>query len=122
MDDSAKYQLLKILTEHTGRTRAIGMGELFTAVYGEPWQHRINDTRKLRNLVTELKKDGVPVCSVSDSTGGGYYLASAGSELDDYCKRLRIRALKILAQEARLRKLALPELLGQISLACSSEV
>lgn len=117
MADDAALKLMIVLSSRMGRARAIGMGELFTEVYGEAWAHRINDTRKLRRLISKLKGEGAPICSVSDKEGGGYYLASAGSELDDYCRRLRTKALKILAQEARLRKLALPALVGQISLA-----
>lgn len=110
-------RLLRVLATHHGRARAIGMGELYESVYGERWSHRINDTRRLRELITRLKLDGIPICSVSDQRGGGYFLASAGSDLDDYCRRLRLQALKKLAIEAKLRRVALPELLGQISMA-----
>lgn len=111
-----KVQLYLVLTQHIGRTRCIGMGELYEEVFGEPWNHRINDTRRLRTLISELRGDGVPIVSSRSHVGGGYYLASAGSELDEYCLARRAQALGILRQEATLRKMALPELVGQVAL------
>lgn len=113
---AAKTRLYQVLTQHVGKTRRIGMGELFEKVFREGWKNRINDTRRLRKFITELRNDGVPICSVATSSGGGYWIASAGSELNDYCQSLRGRAIKILSQEARLRKKTVPELMGQLSL------
>ena len=110
---------LRILAQHAGRSKSIGMGELFEAVYQEPWNNRINDTRALRQLITDLRKEGLPICS----DGTGYWLASAGSEVDDYCARLRQSALKRLALEARVRRTSLAAIVGQMQLnlgACSS--
>jgi hypothetical protein len=97
------------------------MTALHQAVFGERTGDKINGTRGLRKLITKLKEDGLPICSISDQNGGGYYLASAGSDLEDYCRRLRAQWLKKARMEARLRKLALPELLGQTSLALARE-
>jgi hypothetical protein len=111
-----KMVILGVLSSHQGKARAIGMGELFEQVFGEPWTNRINDTRKLRKLIREIKKEmAAPIGSTSAQTGGGYYLAS-GSELEDYCRRRRRAALRILSEEARLRRVALPELVGQMLL------
>jgi hypothetical protein len=67
----------------------------------------------LRAIITRLRRQGLPICSQSRTAGGGYYLAAAGSELEDYCKRLRKKALKGLCIEALLRQTTLPELLGR---------
>lgn len=112
-----KNRLLAVLTRHIGKNRAIGMARLYEEVFGEAWSDKINDTRKLRSLITELRKEGVPICSTPSQTGGGYYLASAGSELEAYCSKLRTSALKKLALEAKLRNMTLPELLGQLTLS-----
>lgn len=112
----SREQLLKVLTLHVGRSRAIGMGDLYEKVFGHPYRNKINGTRQLRRIVDELRREGTPICSLQDSEGGGYYLASAGSELDDYCKGLRSNALKKLALEAKLRKTTLPLLLDQVQL------
>jgi hypothetical protein len=105
-------KVLQILTWHVGRHKAIGMGELYESVYGNSWQNRINDTRPLRDVIEKLRRRGVPICSDES----GYWLAAAGSELEEFCARLRRRALKSLVQEARLKKIGLPELLGQMQL------
>jgi len=109
-----KTRLLVELSGHTGSANAIGMGELYEITYGEPWEHRINDTRKLRTLVTMLRNEGTPICSNAHKNGGGYYLAAAGSELCNYHDRRKSTALKILCMIARQKKIALPEYLGQI--------
>lgn len=111
-----KTRLLMKLMGHVGQSGAIGMGELYEQVFDAPWTHRINDTRELRALITDLRRDGVPICSSSSCTGGGYWVSSAGSELNGYCNGLRKKALKLLNIEARLRKLTLPELMGQLAL------
>lgn len=112
-----KSRLMIEMSRHIGQANKIGMGELYERVFDEKYDNRINDTRKLRKLITELRREGVPICSDPSNTEGGYYLASAGSELNAYCKKLEERALKILSQQATLKKVALPELMGQIQLS-----
>jgi hypothetical protein len=116
-----RNRLLEVLTQHIGREKAIGMGELYEQVYGEPWQHRINDTRALRYLITDLRRRGVRICSVPYKGGGGYYLAAAGSELIDYVARLKVQGLRKLAQAAAIQQVGLPELLGQIKLTLEGQ-
>jgi len=111
-----RARLLTELSRHVGEINAIGMAELFETVFGESWRNRINDTRKLRSLVTLLRREGVPICSVSSRSGGGYYLAAAGSELRGYTERDKRRALGILYRVSLIEKISLPELLGQMRL------
>lgn len=105
---------MQILMRHIGANRVVGMGELYESVYGEKWKHRINDTRPIREVVTKLRRDGVPICSVVSGAGGGYYLAGSAAELDEQCKRIEMQALKKLKQASLMRQLSLPELLGQL--------
>jgi hypothetical protein len=121
MSNEHQLRLLKILGHHPGKNRAIGAGALFEAVYGIESKDKIRDTRKLRELITAMRNEGYPICSTSDGEGGGYYLASAGSELDDHCSRIHARAMRLLVMEARLRKVSLPGLVGQISMALARE-
>lgn len=107
-----KAKLAWVLMEHIGEEKAIGMGELYEKVYGKPWRNRINNTRPLRHLITDLRREGKRVCS----NGSGYYLAAVESELEDYLARRRKRALTELGLEAAMRRKSLPELLGQLSL------
>jgi hypothetical protein len=90
------------------------MGDLYQQVYGEKWSHKINDTRKLRNIITELRRTGAAIGSVSSRTGGGYYLMS-GSELVEWIERVKIQAIRKLGLLAKLKRKTLPELLGQIA-------
>lgn len=115
-EEQYKYKLLAVLSKHPGRSRAIGMADLYREVYGEYPKSKITGTRKLRNLLTQLRQEGVPVCSTASQQGGGYYLAGAGSDLQDYCRRLRNQGLKKLGMEAKLRRKTLPQLLGEIQL------
>ncbi|MBI4621069.1 MAG: hypothetical protein HY739_13060 [Desulfobacterales bacterium] len=111
-----KVAILTILSRHIGKEKAIGMAELYQEAFGKSWEHRINDTRLLRTVITLLRKDGVAICSDSSQHGGGYYLASAGSELEDYLGRIRQRALKALSMESRIRRIGIAELLGQMQM------
>lgn len=111
-----KGRIVTILSRHVGITRAIGMGELYSRVYGKPWKNRINDTRGMRYLITDLRNEGVPICSLTSHSGGGYYLASTNGELDSWLGRDHRKALRILAREAKIRRTTLPELLGQMRL------
>lgn len=107
-----KSRLLKIMFDHVGASKAVSMARLHEEVFLAPWDDKINDTRKLRTLITALRSDGVPICS----SHNGYFVASAGSELAEYCGKIRRRALGILKREARLRKMTLPELVGEVAL------
>lgn len=114
--DVWRSRLLAELSRHVGEINAIGMAELYEAVFGTTWRHRINDTKRLRELVTEMRNEGIPICSVPSNTGGGYYLAAAGSELKNYTERDKKRALRILSRVSRIERISLPELLGQMRL------
>jgi len=107
-------RLLIEMPKHVGKSNKIGMGELYRAVFEKDFEHRINDTRRLRMLITDLRRQGMPICSTVSGEGAGYYIAAVGSEMNEYLQRLHARALKILAMEARMRKITLPELLGQM--------
>lgn len=119
--EEAAGRVLMVLSRQVGRENAIGMDALHERVFGERVNHKINDTRKLRKLITALRRKGIPIGAVSSRSGGGYYLVRAGSELEEYCHRIHRRGLHALVMEARLRKMALPELLGQMSMHLSHE-
>jgi hypothetical protein len=111
-----KVKLLMELSTHIGELNAIGMAVLYEKVFGAEWSNKINDTRRIRTLITIMRREGIPICSVSAQNGGGYYLASAGSELISYLSRSERRALNILARNARIKRISLPEYLGQMKL------
>jgi hypothetical protein len=115
--DNSGYRarLLAELTSHIGEANAISMPALYQAVYDRPWDNRVNDTRRIRKLVTNMREDGVPICSVS-TTFGGYYIAAAGSELTAYLRRDKYRALRILRRDAKMMNTTLPNYLGQLKI------
>ena len=114
--DQNRQRLLAELTSHIGAPNAIGMGELYEIVFERPWSHRINDTRKVRRLITIMRREGVAICSTSGASDGGYYLAAAGSELAHYLRRSERRALLLLQRVAKIKRISLPNYLGQLQL------
>lgn len=78
--ETRKNEIMGVLSHHVGLTRAIGMGELYTKVFKKEWRHRINDTRNLREDITELRAAGRRICSTAHAVGGGYYLPASDSE------------------------------------------
>lgn len=111
--EELKNRLSTVLMRHIGKSKAVSMGMLYREVYGEDPKNQVNDTRRLREAVTTLRREGIPVCS---SAAAGFWLASAGSELERYCAALRRSALRKLKMESELRKTSLPALLGEIQL------
>ena len=120
-NEEATSKILMILSRHVGVEKSLDMGSLFERVFDKPYTNKINHTRRLRTIITALRQKGVPIGSTAAKNGGGYYLVRAGSELDEYCGRLRRAALNKLALESKLRKISLEELLGQMRLNFSAE-
>ena len=112
----ARLKIYMVMMQHVGPDKKIGMGELYSEVFDRPWDHRINDTRKLRDLVTEMRAQGQPVMSDSSHTNGGYWIAASASEVNAWCERSKIKALSILKRLASVKKISLPEFLGQMQL------
>lgn len=57
--------------------------------------------RAIRNLVSELREDGHPVCAHPKT---GYYLAATQEELDATCQFLKERALHSLQLYSKLKR------------------
>jgi hypothetical protein len=111
-----KSKALAILTRHIGEEKAIDMGELYRRVYGKEWKHKINDTRKLRTLITKLRYEGCLIGSTRSQCGGGYYIARSASELNEFFERRTHEALKILSLISSMKHMGLDEMLGQMAL------
>ena len=67
--------------------------------------------RTLREVISAAREEGTAIVGTPET---GYYIAVTAEELDECCRFLRSRAMHSLQIEARLRKVALPELLGQL--------
>lgn len=101
----AVQHVWEVLQLHVGRDAGVSCAKLAAQAQASE--------RDVREAVTELRNGGVAVCGYPRS---GYYIARTAEELDETCRFLRGRALHSLQLEARLRKLPMQELVGQISL------
>ena len=91
--------------QHRGRENGIHVKDL---------ERKTNvAARTLRKLVSDARMDGIAICGKPDS---GYYIAQTADELDATLGFLRSRWLRGATIEARLRKLSLPALMGQLQL------
>ena len=98
-------ELLNVLSRHIGKGNGVTASELAALLDITP--------RQVRSLVTELRMDGKAVCGKPET---GYFIAANSEELEETCQFLRSRSLHALTLEARLRRVPLPDLMGQIHL------
>lgn len=97
--------LARLAKRHMGKARGISAEQL-------AHQLQISD-RTLRALVSMLREAGTAVSATPDT---GYYIAETPEELQESCEFLRARAMHSLRMEAQLRRIPLPDLLGQLHL------
>lgn len=100
---AALVQLLS--TRHAGKANGIGAEQLAALL--------CVSERMLRALITEARDQGVAISATPDT---GYYIAQTPDEIEECCRFLRSRAMKSLHLEAQLRRIPLPDLLGQLHL------
>ena len=111
-----RNKVMAALNQHIGKANAVGMPALYEIVFGIPWDDHINSTRILRKLITAMRDDGFAICSSTSREGGGYYQPAAGSEMIDYLRIMERRALCILKRNSQMKKISLPDYLGQLKL------
>jgi hypothetical protein len=116
MDKELAGKVMVILSRHIGEEKAVGMGDLYERAYGQPWRNKINDTRRLRKVITDLRYKGALIGETRSKNGGGYYLARSVHELNRFFDKRKREALKKLMMVARMQRVGLPELLGQIQM------
>lgn len=103
---TTKTQLLNELSSHQGKACGISAKDLAARLGITP--------RKLRKLISEARdQDGQAICG---RPGTGYYMAATPEELQESCAFLEHRALHSLRLLSRMRKVSLPDLLGQLKL------
>jgi hypothetical protein len=88
---------------------------------GAPGWASWNDAaqRQVRKAVEALRREGKPICATPE---GGYYLAETADELSETIAFLRARAMTSLTQIARLRRVSLPVLMGQLQIELAADV
>lgn len=115
-------RVLRELDHHKGRAKAIGMGELFLVAWPErAWENRINDTRALRKLITDLRWHGWRILYTTRNTNPGYFLAQTDSEIADHIRKLKLSALKNLKMASILAEETLSNTIGQLQLDFGEE-
>jgi predicted DNA-binding transcriptional regulator YafY len=99
------HLLNALSARHIGRERGISAKLL---------AYELNVTeRRLRHLVSEAREAGIPLCGRPED---GYFIARTAEELQETCAFLEHRALHSLRALSRMRRLSMPELLGQLKL------
>lgn len=99
------HALIAEMQNHVGRDLSISGAHLAKALNTNP--------RQLRHLTDEAIKAGIALCS---HPAHGYWIALTAEELEYACQFHRSRALHELHKEALLRRMSLPDLLGQLHL------
>lgn len=88
--------------------------QLVQAITG---RHSDADQRRLRTVIEALRTAGHRICA---NPAHGYYLAANDTELDRTCSFLYERAITSLRQVSAMKRVALPDLRGQLGLPLES--
>jgi hypothetical protein len=102
--------VLDVLGDHQGADSGLNARDLVRKVCGIS---TANGERKLRAVIEQLRLAGHPI-GAHPSTG--YFLAKDDGELDGTCEFLYARAMASLEQVAAMRRVAMPDLRGQLRL------
>lgn len=107
-----RTSVIETLSRHIGRERGVRVDRLVAEITGELLPDPAGE-RRVRSIISELREEGMPICARPET---GYYLAETAEDVEECCRFLRSRAMHSLVLESRLRKIPLPELLGQLRL------
>ncbi len=108
-----RHQVLSVLSRHIGAANGVAIDGLVYEITGESLRDPAAE-RHVRQLISNLREEGQHICAHPST---GYFMAANDEELERYyIKFLRARALHSLLLISRAKKIALPELLGQLRL------
>ena len=94
-----------------GIENGIKAKELVTLITGE--ESTASDERWIRYIVTRLRNEGFPILATPES---GYYWPVNAGEIHVNCQWLKSRAMTHLKMMAKLKKIGVPLVEGQLSL------
>jgi hypothetical protein len=94
-----------VLQRHIGRNNGIKAKDLAAAADAERARGAPAGERAARGRDRRVRPPST-----------GYYVAKSADELEKTCEYLRSRAMHSLRLESRLRKIPLPDLIGQLRL------
>jgi hypothetical protein len=107
----SKSTVKAALANHIGEANGIHARALAQALVGSNPGPAAE--RRLRQVIAELRMDGQQICGTPEA---GYFLATHAAELDKTCAFLYDRAMASLQQVARMKRVSLPDLRGQLQL------
>lgn len=107
-----KSDLLNALQKHIGISNGARSDALIAEIIGKPVVSRTL-LRHLRHQVTDLRNEGHMICAHPST---GYFIAANEAELNMTCTFLYERAMSSLKQISRMKKIAVPDLRGQLRL------
>lgn len=102
--------VLNVLGDHAGAGNGITARDLVRKCCGVS---TAAGERRLRSVIEQLRLAGHPIAA---TPAEGYFLAEADAELDATCEFLYARAMTSLSQVAAMKRVALPDLRGQLRL------
>lgn len=115
---AVRAALMRALARHPSKDKAIGVVELYTAVFGSTPRDKINGTRPLRKLIEELRREGKAIGSTTGNpllgVEGGYYLITDADELLDYFNRVKSQGIRKIVQAYKMKDTNISELVGEI--------
>lgn len=100
---TTQTKLLNALAVHQGRALGIPAKDLARELGLPP--------RRLRVLISAAREDGIAICGKPET---GYFMPTTAEELQETCKFLENRAMHSLRKLSRMKRVALPVLLGQL--------
>lgn len=104
-----------VLCDCVGATSGMSAAQLVYHILG---YHSGAAERQLRTVVEALRDAGHPICAHPST---GYFVAASSAELDRTCLFLYSRAMTSLKQVAAMKRVALPDLRGQLNLPLEGE-
>lgn len=106
-------QVLAELEKHVGKDDGLHVRDLVARITGLA-ENAPAQERRVRKAIEALRREGRQICGKPES---GYFMAASEAELLETCSYLRRRAISGLVTESRMRRVSLPELLGQLHLS-----
>jgi len=111
MIEITRDSVLSELSRHIGKVRGISCADMVREI---TWQTPdAAAMRKVRKIIENLRREGQHICGHPSL---GYFIAANEEELNETCKFLADRALTSLTQAARMKKLSIPDIHGQLRL------
>lgn len=108
--DMTPAVVLDALGDHTGAANGITARDLVAKLCGFSTGA---GERHLRHVIEALRRQGHRICA---HPSRGYFLAETDAELDESCEFLFGRAMTSLQQISAMKRVALPDLRGQLQL------